>query len=276
MSNGRIYFRWSENSQSKVEYRFNFNNKVINECSYVNFIDDYIEIIPKNLIFVWIGKEFPKWVEFSMSQFKNVNPSYNIIFKHIVDWDSSTDGDVVNLKECFNNKNSFWKLYYDRPFIQNLVNSKNQVNKCVAMSDIFRFYLLNEYGGIYLDTDTFPNKPFDDDLLKRNFFVGYTTLMGQEWEDIYFLGMKQGTISDEDYISEHYSLGDFDIYKIFKSPYFNYNKVHNFNGEFLPEWEELKRDFYSRELEFKPNRFDRTSYIAHFNTCSWNKNINLG
>lgn len=39
-----------------------------------------------------------------------------------------------------------------------------------AMSDALRFYLLDTYGGIYLDCDTFPVKPFDDRLLNMDYF----------------------------------------------------------------------------------------------------------
>jgi hypothetical protein len=31
--------------------------------------------------------------------------------------------------------------------------------------------IINTYGGIYLDLDTFPLKPFDDKLLQKEFFT---------------------------------------------------------------------------------------------------------
>ena len=269
MSKGRIYFKWNNEVKNQVDYNFNFKNDVVQNCSHIEFIDDYMETIPKNLIFVWIGDNVPEWAKFSMNQFKIVNPQYNIIFKHIIDWNSSIDEDVVYVKNRLHIKNSFWGSYFERPFIQKLVNIGSKVSNNVAISDIFRFHLMNRYGGIYLDTDTFPNKPFDDNLLKRNFFVEYTTDDGHIWQDIYFMGMKPGTISDQDYISEYFSNGDFDIYKIFKSPYFSYNKIDNINVKRYSNLKKLSDDFYDLKLEYKEFQFDKTSFIAHFNTMSW-------
>ena len=39
--------------------------------------------------------------------------------------------------------------------------------KSTMFSDVFRLYLLNKYGGIYLDLDIEWKKPFDDDILNH-------------------------------------------------------------------------------------------------------------
>jgi mannosyltransferase OCH1-like enzyme len=41
----------------------------------------------------------------------------------------------------------------------------------VRFVDVLKFYLLDKYGGIFLDCDTFPVKPFDDILLQNEFFA---------------------------------------------------------------------------------------------------------
>ena len=39
----------------------------------------------------------------------------------------------------------------------------------VCLIDVFRQLLMADYGGIYVDTDTFPIKPFDDYILECPF-----------------------------------------------------------------------------------------------------------
>ena len=39
------------------------------------------------------------------------------------------------------------------------------------LADIYRLEILNEFGGIYLDCDTYPLKKFDDKLLEKSFIV---------------------------------------------------------------------------------------------------------
>lgn len=55
---------------------------------------------------------------------------------------------------------NFYKHMVVRPWAKKHLVGK--VGHITAISDAFRFYLLNKYGGIYLDLDTFPVKPFDD------------------------------------------------------------------------------------------------------------------
>ena len=59
--------------------------------------------------------------------------------------------------------------------IDNALKNKNlSCNKnkpfIVNVSDSYRYVLLKHYGGIYLDCDTFPVRPFDDSLLDHTEF----------------------------------------------------------------------------------------------------------
>ena len=55
--------------------------------------------------------------------------------------------------------------YYD--FIRRYIDEHRTF--CQAVANIFRFILLEEKGGIYVDCDTLPIKPFDDALLEKAF-----------------------------------------------------------------------------------------------------------
>ena len=63
---------------------------------------------------------------------------------------------------------------------------------------MLRFYLLDKYGGIYLDCDTFPVKPFDDLLLQNEFFacrsfIGKNDIYDDICAyDIFFIGSMPG------------------------------------------------------------------------------------
>ena len=274
MSFGRTYFKWSTDIPYQLEYRFKFKGDSCDGLSYINFIDDEQIVIPKNLVFVWIGEQIPTYAKFAMQSFKKANPDFNIVLKHIVDWDSSNDKHVNYVKTGIKNKNGFFGKFYVRSFFSKFHKLGSKVDKNVMYSDMLRFSVLNDIGGIYLDCDTFPNKPFDDDLLKHNFFVGYDTLSSKHWEDIYMFGMKPNTISLTDFISDDYACGDFDIWKIFKSPYFNYNIVNNFNLYKCSNYNTFIKKFYDCDLEYKLNGFNNwDSYIAHFFKRSWNLNL---
>ena len=63
------------------------------------------------------------------------------------------------------------------------------------LSDIYRLKLVSEFGGLYVDCDTFPLKPFDDKLLQlKRFMVArhYNNIASSTenniGDDNYFLG----------------------------------------------------------------------------------------
>lgn len=269
MNNTRVYFKWGKNGSS-IDYAFDFNNDVTFDCSHVQFIDTYSISIPKNLVFIWIGEHIPEYTKFSIQKFKQVNPDFNVYVKHVVDWETTKDKHVQYVKDRIGYRNGFFGKYWNCQSSERL-RGGNNVDLNVVRSDMLRFSVLNDIGGIYLDGDTFPNKPFDDSLLKKNFFVGYETLEHDKWEDIFFLGMKPNTISDDDYISDEY--GNFGIYQIFKSPYFNYNKIDTFNVYMHPQAKQLKEQFFSTTLNYRMGQFGTDSYIVHFCKRNWNTNL---
>lgn len=63
---------------------------------------------------------------------------------------------------------------------------KNNIIFNTAFSDAFRFYLVDTYGGIYVDCDTLPVKPFDTLLLKEKYFQCQGHWDGADHPDLYF------------------------------------------------------------------------------------------
>ena len=256
-----------------VEYRFEFNSEFDkSEYGHVAYANDSKTTIPKNLIFIWIGKTIPIWMKNSIDAYSKVNPEFNIIVEHIEDLSNTKNKYVLELKDILNSPNDSWqffKKFHRSKFSKMLLNSKKDIDNAVEFSDMLRFYILNAIGGIYVDADTFPNKPFDEQLLKKNFFVRYYNPISNEmWEDIFFIGMKPKTICVDDNPATDDQSNNFSIYHIFKSPYFDYNCIRN-KTLLKNENKELFEKFYAGKLEYDEKIIGHTSYIMHFNNRSW-------
>jgi len=88
-----------------------------------------------------------------------MNPTFNVTLINNPTIDSGHP-DVV---ECFNviqsNPDSVYAAWFNRPFSNYY---KKECKDIVRFCDAFRLYLINKYGGIYIDVDTRPLRPFDD------------------------------------------------------------------------------------------------------------------
>ena len=99
-------------------------------------------MIPKNLFFIWTSEEksptkaLPDFGKHAVKKFKELNPSFNII---------ELDDASPEVSEC---RNTCSKLDVKAP--------------CGLFNELLRLYVVFKYGGIYLDYDCFPVKPFDD------------------------------------------------------------------------------------------------------------------
>ena len=100
------------------------------------------------------------------------------------------------MKDCIELVNSEQASIYKHLTTRNWAkkNLFSKVGQLTALSDAFRFYLLNKYGGIYLDLDTFPVKPFDDKLLLYE--NGFTVNYRPNRYDIFFVGMNKGCVDN--------------------------------------------------------------------------------
>ena len=126
-----------------------------------------------------------------MKTFKKVNPDFEIMLVHEPDMENIQNQD---LKDCislvYSENYNFYKHMVVRPWAKKHLVS--EVGHITAISDAFRFYLLNKHGGIYLDLDAFPVKPFDDKLL--SYENGFTVNHAKKHCDYFFLGFNSGCV----------------------------------------------------------------------------------
>ena len=233
-------------------------------------------MIPKLLHFIWIGKDIPKWAKFSIDTFKKGNPTFDIKLWHynsIIDNENNNylkqyslffidqlnkfldhhnyNYDLQNYNDILLPKIQFiWqsqiKLILSKPQNKFLLNTRYDVNNFPeklysALGDVLKFIILYYHGGIYLDCDTFPMKPFDDILLQTTF---------QSYKDIFFLG----SLKNENF----YFIRD--------------DKLRTKNITSIPVEKninrELQEQFYSCTLNYKLYDHNK-SYIYHFKRRSW-------
>lgn len=100
--------------------------------------------IPKIIHFVWFSAEMPRNTKERIDHWKLLMPEYEFIH-----WNAS-NFDVPN-----------------NPWVREAVDHK----MWAFATDYIRFWALQKYGGIYLDTDVQVLRPFDD-LLDRPYFIG--------------------------------------------------------------------------------------------------------
>lgn len=102
-------------------------------------------MIPKRIHYTWFSKEpFPEKIKKCIDSWHNCMPNYEFVL-----WDSEriTEIKSIWLKECL------------------------QQRKWAFAADMVRLYAVYNYGGVYLDTDCFVYKPFDE-LLSNECFIG--------------------------------------------------------------------------------------------------------
>ena len=147
-------------------------------------------MIQKNLFFIWFG-ERPKYVEYCISNFSNANPDFNIKRYLYQDVYNTGNQDIEECIAACKRKNTFYHSWVNRLYYKNVCLCEN-----AKWSDVLRWYLLEKYGGIYLDCDTWPVKPFDDELLNRDsFFV--TRMENYFYRDSFFMGFKRGFLGNK-------------------------------------------------------------------------------
>jgi hypothetical protein len=215
-------------------------------------------MIPKQLFFIWFGDTQPNYVNFSIDAFKEVNPDFKINFLRY------TVSDIENLT----NSNCIKKFDMDvYEVIQYILNDRNDIYPaikeykqkrkfCQTLCNILRLHLLNKYGGIYLDCDTFPIKPFDDWLLKQPEFCCNTFLYSDKKHrerDCHFLGKSQ-----EQCFRKRYQ----EYYVCVNTQYYNFlNDL---------KWQYKRQLFFDCKLNFVVE--DCEYYIEHFLDRTWLNN----
>jgi mannosyltransferase OCH1-like enzyme len=155
----------------------------------------------------------------------------------------------------------------------NEINSQKYFNKfCIQairkkkyafVSDYIRLKVLNEFGGIYLDTDMYILKPLGG-LLKYDLFIG------KELESRINFAII-GASKDNELIKkciDRYTGIDFDIYSppvvtLFLSDIFSYESISNTVKIFDPVY------FYPLKYEDRFSQFDYTSFPNSYSVHLW-------
>jgi len=200
-------------------------------------------MIPKQLFFVWLGNGFPLYFSNVLKNYKEVNPSFNINLINI------NISDLENISFVKSNKllyESFINLV-NNEYYYNLANKKTFV---LSLSMIYKKKILNTYGGIYLDLDTFPIKPFDDKLLSKEKFNCMNSFSDNAFinQDSFFFGNRR--LEDE-----KDSGGKME----FLFPLYN-----------IPETSFLKEKFYNGMLKYGDYyNTPKHHYIDHYRTNSY-------
>jgi hypothetical protein len=205
-------------------------------------------MIPKVIHYCWFGN--------------NVKPSY--FFKCFTSWESSfPDFEFMEWNETNSD--------LSHPFLVRAVREE----KWAFVSDYVRITKLNQYGGVYLDTDMLFVKSFDLNLLNYQFFLG---MEDSKSLSAGIIGASQLNFYMQD-ILKHYDTVTFNSFeeilipKVLNSVYLKYGNHSIVCGEFqkgliLPFWV-----FYS--LPFKLKQFHwkqfllQDSLAVHLWAGSW-------
>lgn len=154
-------------------------------------------MIPKSLFFIWIGAR-PKFTQFAVDSYKRMNPSFNVNFVHYpvqqlellyFSRNAKTDIDQLCIDVIDNilGIRSEYSSLVTRQAIQ--LSKTSDIPFVQLFCDVLRLALLNKLGGLYVDCDTFPLKPFDDKLLQHSKFTVHDKMRnGVLYPNNYFLG----------------------------------------------------------------------------------------
>lgn len=243
-------------------------------------------MISKQLFFIWLGDKKPDYVDYAINSYKAMNPKFNIEFiRYTIDDILNTNDSV--LKCCkeyiFQTTKGVKNKYYD--YISKRIESK--FNFIQILSDFLRFELLYYYGGIYIDCDTFPVKPFDDKLMSYNGFSQNVLCMRNKKAEVKNLSDDYTKYYDLDFthdIQKYHCYTYTDIYFVglrkeyteddvvfttgadFKNP-LNPPWIRNFDN--TPNFKEMRDKFFNKELKLYKTNFFYSQYIMHFPGRKW-------
>lgn len=211
-------------------------------------------MIPKQLFFIWVGDTVPKYADFCVDTFSKVNPDFKINFlKYTVDDIENLDS--KNVTEFDNEvKNCITFIRKKNIAYTNLIRHYiiDRRKFCQILVNILRLELLNKYGGIYLDCDTFPLKPFDDSILNLENFCAYS-----------FRKSDCCRIKNCNFIGK--TLSNKHIYAYWM--YSNFLLVDKYKYNEDPNWKNRRQQFFECKLEY--NKENCEQYIDHFYDGTW-------
>ena len=206
--------------------------------------------IPKILHFIWFGSELPDYAKFSIENFRNVNPDFeiNLVQRNKNEIDNIIFGNTTDVIDNTIKKSIKRILSFDS-FVNFQLTTIyiNGIKLEQILADVVRIELLNEFGGIYLDCDTFPRKPFDENILNNDFFIVKRSQNGGMFRDNFFMGKMKNNHN----IINPYTIEATEI-------------DHDFDLKTDLLWK--KKKFFECNLKYEEKN---DGYIYHFENGGW-------
>lgn len=125
-------------------------------------------MIPKKIFFVWLGNNKPNYVNYTISKFKELNPTFNI---ELIEYNISELEYIGDIEKGKMTKT----IKYSHDWLLNLAihytkekykEPKLKINYFIKiLIEIYGWFLVNYFGGLYISCNCFPIKPFDDEFL---------------------------------------------------------------------------------------------------------------
>eukprot|EP00930_Biecheleria_cincta_P047104 TRINITY_DN32591_c0_g1_i1.p1 TRINITY_DN32591_c0_g1~~TRINITY_DN32591_c0_g1_i1.p1 ORF type:complete len:421 (-),score=56.56 TRINITY_DN32591_c0_g1_i1:488-1750(-) len=129
--------------------------------------------VPRILHFVWLCSPLPNRIALRLVNFAVMNPTWKIML--LVDVPlNKTEEEVFSKPEVTSRPSggivvhfmhSYGKEFRNLDVIRKIRNfslNPRHLHVCAGMSDVARLEVMYKFGGIYMDTDFMPNRPFDD------------------------------------------------------------------------------------------------------------------
>jgi mannosyltransferase OCH1-like enzyme len=207
-------------------------------------------MIQKKLFMIWFGDNIPDFAKFSLDTFQQVNPDFKceIVHRKIKEIeDIFYVEDPQKLPEMDRIINFNFHIKYKA-----ILKTKRRIPLCCFAKDSLCIHLIRRFGGIFVDCDMFPVKPFDKKLLSLKYFNSKRL----------FLYNGKGTI-----VREGNFCGNEKGYKSEEPTTIGYIRE-------VLKTKELQSKFYNCTLKYG-ERYDKNNednYVEHYGAFSWNPN----
>lgn len=173
-----------------------------------------MDCIPKQIFIVWFGNNCPTYIKNVVHAYREANEGFDVRLIHYsIDKLKSIylgrsieriEDDILvkAIDVVLDNDNKYRDVLDKCFFYYAFMHQKDQYGDNMrviqVLSDIYRLMLIDKLGGIYVDADTFPMKPFDDSILRLDNFTVARHYGGKNVHTIdtdnYFLGSKPNAL----------------------------------------------------------------------------------